>query len=176
MNAGPQNDLICGIQCSLGADSSQFGFPGPRPAMMIREAEQSYFGCRLVASEAEHGEECLLGISTLPTSFILALPFLLLEQLALSRHIAAIAFRQDVFPHGADRLASDDAAADRRLNWYVEHLAGDKPTQVFDQFPAAGVGVVAVRDQREGVNRLTIDENIELHQVRRAHVLEDIVK
>ena len=31
-------------------------------------------------------------------------------------------------------------------------------------------------DQREGVDRLTIDQNIELDQVGRAHVLEDVVE
>src|SRR5581483_7528568 len=37
---------------------------------------------------------------------------LLLEELALARNVAAVAFRQDVFANGADRFTRDDFAAD----------------------------------------------------------------
>src|SRR4051812_18181303 len=40
---------------------------------------------------------------------------LLLQQLALARHVAAVALGGDVFADGLDRLAGDDLAADRRL-------------------------------------------------------------
>ena len=55
--------------------------------------------------------------------------FLLLQQLAFTRNIAAVAFRQDVFAYGADGLARDDAAADGRLQRHFKHLPRDQFAQ-----------------------------------------------
>src|SRR5215468_7350591 len=75
----------------------------------------------------EHGEERLLrhldGSDLLHT----ALAFLLfLQELALARDVAAITLGGDVLAQGADRLARDHLAADRRLDRDREHLPGDE--------------------------------------------------
>ena len=52
--------------------------------------------------------------------------FLLLEQLALARRVAAVAFCGHVLAQRADRLAGDDLAADRRLHGDLEHVRRDQ--------------------------------------------------
>jgi hypothetical protein len=74
--------------------------------------------------------------------------FLLFEQLSFARHVAAVAFSEDVLAQRLDRLARDDAAADRRLDRDLEELARDQILQPLAQRPAAPVGLAAVHDQR----------------------------
>jgi hypothetical protein len=49
---------------------------------------------------------------------------LLLEELALPRRVAAIAFRRHVLAERSDRLAGDDLAADRGLDRDLEEVCG----------------------------------------------------
>src|SRR5690606_39747590 len=51
---------------------------------------------------------------------------LLLEQLALARDVAAVALGGDVLPERRDRLAGNDAAADRGLDRDLEHVLRDE--------------------------------------------------
>src|SRR5688572_18686565 len=50
---------------------------------------------------------------------------LLLQQLALARHVAAVALGGDVLADRLDRLARDDLAADRGLQRDLEEVAVD---------------------------------------------------
>src|SRR5688572_33135127 len=60
----------------------------------------------LFLARFEHREERLLGDVDLPNGFHAFLAFfLLLPQLALTRNVAAIAFRRNILPHRADRFA-----------------------------------------------------------------------
>jgi hypothetical protein len=79
--------------------------------------------------------------------------FLLLQQLALARDVAAVAFGGDVFADGLDRLAGDDLAADRGLQRDLEEVAVDFFLQADEQLSAAGLGVVAVDDRRSARRR-----------------------
>ena len=98
------------------------------------------------------------------------------EQLALSCDVTAVALGEDVLSHGADRLAGDDPAADRRLDRHVEHLAGDERLELVHEVAAVVDGVVAVGDKREGIDRLTVHEDVELHQRRGTVLAEGVVE
>src|ERR1051326_356450 len=58
---------------------------------------------------------------------------LLLEQLALARDIATVAFRRHILPHGLHVFASDDLAADGRLDCHLIHLRRDYFLQFLGQ-------------------------------------------
>ena len=75
VNSGPQNDLICGIQFSLGAYSSQFGVSGPETGDDDPGGRRSHtLVAALSPPRLSTARNASWGISTLPTSFILALP------------------------------------------------------------------------------------------------------
>src|SRR5215207_6804269 len=76
-----------------------------------------------VAAQLEHGQEGLLGHLDLPHLLhALLARFLLLEQLSLAGHVAAVALGDDVLAHWPDRLSGDDLGADRRLDRDLELL------------------------------------------------------
>src|SRR5205085_4227301 len=83
---------------------------------------------------------------------------LLLQQLALARRVAAVAFRRHVLAQRRDRLARDDLAADRGLDRDLEQVARDQILQPLAHAAAARLGVGAVDDHGEGVDRLVVDE------------------
>src|SRR6476659_10000737 len=84
--------------------------------------------------EAEDGHEGFLRDVHVADALHALLAFgLLLEELALSADVAAVAFREDVLAHRADGLARDDAPADRRLHRDVEHLARDQRAELLDE-------------------------------------------
>jgi MinD-like ATPase involved in chromosome partitioning or flagellar assembly len=101
------------------------------------------------------------GISTLPNwrMRFLAL-FLLFEELALARDVAAVAFGGHVLAHGRDGLAGDDLAADGRLDRDLEHVAGDQVLQLLAHLPAALFGRGAVDQHGQRVDRLLVDEDL----------------
>src|SRR5439155_3851553 len=75
--------------------------------------------------------------------------FLFLEQLALARDVAAVALREHVLALRFDRLARDDAAADRRLHGNVEHLPGDELPQLVRHLTPIELRLVLVNDRAE---------------------------
>src|SRR5512145_453840 len=82
----------------------------------------------------QHREKRLLGDLDRADLLHALLPLLLLlQQLALARDIAAVAFRQHVLAQRLHILARDDMAADRRLDRDVEHLARNQGSQLVDQ-------------------------------------------
>src|SRR5436190_23392858 len=75
---------------------------------------------------------------------------LLLEKLALARHVAAVAFGGDILAEGADRFGRDDFSADRSLDLDLELLPRDDFLQLLSQRAAAPLGFRAMHDAREG--------------------------
>src|SRR5580704_17333988 len=90
---------------------------------------------------------------------------LLLEKLLLAADVAAVALGQHVLAQRADRLAGDDAPADRGLDGDLEELARDQVFQPLAQRPAAALGLVLVHDDAERIDRLAIHQDGELHQL-----------
>src|SRR4051812_31018987 len=97
--------------------------------------------------------------------------FLLLEELAFTRDVAAVTLRRDVLADRLDRFARDDAAADRCLQCDFEHLSRNQLAQLLDDRAAIFVRLVAMDDHTECVDRFAIYENVEADEVVRA-VLE----
>src|SRR5687767_8632596 len=94
--------------------------------------------------------------------------FLLLEELALSRDVAAVALREHVLPKRLHRRAGDDLVADRRLDRDFEELPRDELTQLVGDLATVLVGLLAVDDDAERVDRVAVDEHVELHEIARA--------
>src|SRR3982074_3925053 len=90
---------------------------------------------------------------------------LLLQQLALAGHVAAITLGEDVLSLRRDRLAGDHLTADGGLDRHFIELARDDRLQLLDQFPALDLGLAAVRDQRQSIDRLTCHQHVELDQI-----------
>src|SRR3954463_8719895 len=110
----------------------------------------------------EDGEERLLrDLHVAHLLHALLAGLLLLEQLALARDVAAVALGEHVLAASLDGLPRDDARPDRRLDRHVEHLPRDLLAQLLDERPSAVVGEVAVHDQRERIDRLPADEDVD---------------
>src|ERR1700752_3197334 len=62
---------------------------------------------------------------------------LLLQKLALTRDVAAVALCGDVLAQRAHGLARDHLAADRRLDWDLEHVRRDQLLHLLDHGAAA---------------------------------------
>src|SRR6266536_1694831 len=116
--------------------------------------------------QVEHREEGLLRyLDRADLLHPLLARLLLLEQLALPRDVAAVALREHVLATCLDGLARDHASADRRLDRDVEHLPGDLLAQPLDERLPALVGELAVDDQRERVDGLPADEDVDPGEV-----------
>src|SRR5688572_29437210 len=75
----------------------------------------------------QHGEECLLRNLHRPHLLhALIAFFLLVEQLALARNVAAVALGDHVLAQRFDVLARDDVPADRCLHRHIKHLSWDE--------------------------------------------------
>src|SRR5260221_2775220 len=109
-------------------------------------------------AHAEGGDERLLRDrhAAVFAHALLAL-LLLLEQLALARRVAAVAFGGDVLPEGGDGLAGDDLAADRGLDRDLEQMAGDEVFQALAHAAAARPGIAAVAHHAQAADRLIAD-------------------
>src|SRR6266513_1236354 len=74
---------------------------------------------------------------------------LLLEQLLLPRHVAAVAFCQHVLAKRLDSFTRDDLRADRRLDRYVEHLPRNQRAHFRCDFASPIDGHRAMHHHRE---------------------------
>src|SRR5215207_3555279 len=116
--------------------------------------------------QVEHGQERLLRhLDAADLLHPLLALLLLLEQLPLPADVAAVALREHVLAPCLDRLAGDDPGADRRLDRHVEHLPRDLLPQSLDEQLPALVGEVAVDDQRERIDLLAADEDVDADDV-----------
>src|SRR4051794_18232147 len=127
--------------------------------------------------ELEYGQKRLLGYLD-PAHLLhpLLAAFLLLEQLALARDIAAVALGNDVLAVGLDRLPRHDPRPDRGLDRDVVLLAGDLLAQLLDQRAARRLGLGPVNQHRQRVDRLAGEQDVELDQVRLAQADQLVVK
>src|SRR6185436_16295660 len=102
--------------------------------------------------------------------------FLLLEELALARHVAAVALREDVLAQCLHRRARDHLAADRGLDRHLEHLARNQFLHFVYELAAALVGALAVHDHRQRIHAVAVDQDIEPRQRRRLEVAELVIE
>ena len=92
---------------------------------------------------------------------------LLLQQLALAGDVTAVALGEHVLADGADRLAGDDPAADGGLDRHLELLARDQLAQLRRDRDAVVVRLVLVHDRGERVDRLAVQQDVDLDQLGR---------
>ena len=85
----------------------------------------------------------------------------------MRRDVAAVALGDDVLAEGLHGRAGDDLGADGRLDGHLEHLPRDDFLELDADVAAAVEGAVAVDDDGERVDRLAVDEDVELDQVGR---------
>src|SRR5579862_12886 len=134
-------------------------------------------GFSLLALDLQDGEERLL--RDLDASHLLhplLAGFLLFEELPLSRDVAAIALGEHVLAQGLDVLARHHVGSDRRLHRHVEHLARNELAHARGEVSAAVLGALAVHDQRQRVDLVAVDEDVEPHEVAGAEFPEFVVE
>lgn len=91
--------------------------------------------------------------------------FLLLEELALSGDVAAVAFSGDVFTHRGDGFSCDDVSSDGGLDGDDEHLGGDDFLELGGEIAASADCFVAVDDGGEGFDGFAGDEHVHFDHV-----------
>ena len=102
--------------------------------------------------------------------------FLLVEEFAFARDVAAVAFGRDVLAQRRNGLAGDDLAADGGLDRDLEEVVGDQLLQLLAHDAAALFGGRAVDQHGERVDRLLVDQDRHLDQVALAVVGEVVVE
>src|SRR3989304_5999278 len=115
-----------------------------------------------------------LDLADLLHAFLALLLFL--EQLALSRDVAAVALGGNVLAHGLDGLARDAPAADGRLDGDLVELPRDDAAKLLGQRLALLVGLVAVGDDAQRVHGIAVEQDVELDHVRLAELEEIVVE
>src|SRR5699024_3612709 len=91
---------------------------------------------------------------------------LLLQQLALTRNVTAVTLGEDVLAQRADVLTRDDLRADGSLDRHLELLARDQVLELHGHLIAVVVSILAVHDRAERIDRLALQQDIHLHQIR----------
>ena len=91
---------------------------------------------------------------------------LLLEELALAGDVATVALGEDVLAH-ARGWSRGRSPGCRSAAWIGTSniCRGMSSLSLLDERPAAHVRLVAMGDQGERVDRLAVDEHVELHEV-----------
>src|SRR5467141_1999740 len=116
----------------------------------------------LLVLDPQHGEEGFLWDLDRPHHLHALLAFLLfLEELLLTRDVAAVALGEHVLALRLHGLARDDLAPDRGLDADVEHLLRDELAQLRHQDAADVRRLLAVDDDRERIHDRPRDEDVE---------------
>ena len=145
----------------------------PRDMMWVNIA---FFAC-IVSIELQDGEESLLGHFHVTYLLHALLSFLLLfEQLALTAHVAAIALGCNVLAHLLHRLAGHNLGTDSCLNGNVELLAGNEFLKFLTHLATQSHGIAFMGKRGEGIDRLSIEQNVEFGQLGRAEAVDMVVE
>ena len=106
-----------------------------------------------------------LHVAYLTHAFLAFLLFF--EQLALARYVAAVAFGRHVLAHGLHCFAGYDLGADRGLYGDVELLARDQLLEFLAHLAPEIIGMVGIGQRRERVDRLAVEQDVQLDELRR---------
>ena len=107
-----------------------------------------------------------MGDVDLADSLHAPLAFLLLfEEFAFARNIAAVTFGENVFAHGGNGFACDDAAANGGLDRNFKHLARNELAEARHEFAASFVGHITMSDHGERIHGLTANQHIQFYEV-----------
>ena len=131
----------------------------------------------LVIPELQHVHEGILRNLHVADHLHPLLSFLLLlQKLLLTGNVAAVALGKDILAEGADSFAGNDSAADCSLNRDLEHLARDLILKLLAHLSSAVVGSCLMHNEGQRIDRLLVDKDIELYELRGDIPLQLIVK
>src|SRR4030095_7459349 len=121
----------------------------------------------LLGSDFQNRKKSLLRDLDSPDPLHPLLAFLLLlEQLPLPGDVTTITFGEHVLAQGFHALARNDPVANGRLDGDLKHLTRDEFAHLRGQGAATVVRGVAVNDDRKGIDRLAVHQDIHLDQRR----------
>ena len=135
--------------------------PGDR---RLEEVDDGFLHGLIHFEDGEEGRLGNLDVADLTHAFLASL--LLLQQLALTRDIAAVALGRHILAHGLHRLAGDDFGADGRLDGDVELLTRDELLELLAHLAAEVIGMVGIDERREGIDRLAVEQDVQLGEFR----------
>src|SRR5258708_37509432 len=130
--------------------------PGPPRSATPSNPAADAHGRSIVPRLQRCQERGLRDVDLAELAHLLLALFLLVEELALAADVAAVALGEHVLAQGRDRLARDDAAADRCLDRDLEQLARDQLLELLAQHAAAAVSARAMHDDRQRIDRLGV--------------------
>ena len=116
--------------------------------------------------QLQHSEEGLLRyfhIANLLHALLASL--LLLQQFALTAHITTVALGGNVLAYLLDSLTSNDLGSDGCLYGNIELLSWNQLFQLLTHTASQIVGIALVGEGREGIDRLTIEQDVELDEL-----------
>ena len=127
--------------------------------------------------EFQNSEEGLLRHLHIADLFhTLLTAFLLLQQLALTRHVATVALGGHILANLLDGLAGNDFRSDSSLNGNIELLARNEFLQFLAHAATQCNCIVLMRKRRQGIDGFSVEQNIELRQLRRAERVDVVVE
>src|SRR5262245_13503606 len=139
---------------------SQSGRLKPAPTILFRPGV-------LFSPDLQYGQKRLLRDFDSADPLHPLLPFFLfLQQLPFPCDVAAVTRGEDILAKRLDRLACDDAIADRRLNGDLEHLPRNQLPHLRCQRAAALIRCVLMDDDRQRIDGITVDEDVHLDERR----------
>ena len=130
----------------------------------------------ILVVQLEDGHERLGGhLDRSQLAHLLLAFLLLLEELLLSRDIAAVALGKHVLAERFYRFAGDDLGADGGLNRDLKELAGDVVLKLFADTSCAGVGSVGMHDKGKRIDNVAVQKDVELAQkvINKDDVVDD---
>ena len=129
--------------------------------MIMKMRREVYLSVKL-----QNGEECLLG-HLYPTDLLHALLalLLLLEELALTADIAAVALRSHILADGLNSLPRDDFRAYSSLYGDVKLLPRDELLEFLTHAAPELHRVVGMSKSGKGIDTLPIKQDVELYEV-----------
>ena len=105
------------------------------------------------------------------------LPFLLFfEQLALTGDVPTVALGRYIFPDCLYSLPGNNLGPDRRLYGDIELLSGDQFFQLLTHPASERLCVVGMGECGKCIHRLSVEQDIELHQFRRPEIVDVVIE
>ena len=91
---------------------------------------------------------------------------LLLEEFSLTRDVTSVTLRSNVLSHSLHSLAGDDLRSDCGLDRDIELLPWDEFLELLAHLASEVICMVCMDQRRKRIGWVTIEEDVELHELR----------